>query len=220
MGEPARRLTGASGETWPPSVPGFSGSPTGVGALRERSAVGPSGLRESRMLCAPMCPLLALLGPLALAFGQGGRAAPAPRPNVVLILADDLGYGDLGCYGQKKIQTPNLDRLASEGLRFTSFYAGGAVCVPSRAVLLTGKHTGHAALRVNVTQPLPDEELTLAEHLHAAGYRTVAIGKWALGNSVRKGSPLEQGFDAYFGYIDQILAHRYYPSFLLRDDKR
>ena len=163
---------------------------------------------------------LALFAHAGDGAGPGAPPGPARRPNVVLILADDLGYGDLGCYGQTRIRTPNLDRLASEGLRFTSFCAGGAVCVPSRTVLLTGKHTGHAALRVNVTQPLPAEELTLAEHLRAAGYRTAVIGKWALGNSVKQGSPLVQGFDSYFGFIDQIQAHRHYPPFLLRDDQR
>jgi arylsulfatase A-like enzyme len=156
---------------------------------------------------------------LARAPSVQGSPEAAPRPNVILILADDLGYGDLGCYGQAHIRTPNLDRLAAEGLRFTSFYAGGAVCVPSRAVLLTGKHTGHAALRENVTQPLPSEELTLAEHLGAAGYHTAVVGKWALGNSARRGSPRAQGFDTYFGFIDQIQAHRHYPPLLLRDDQ-
>ncbi|HEX6881765.1 MAG TPA: arylsulfatase [Planctomycetota bacterium] len=161
-----------------------------------------------------------LLALLALAPRAGAQVAPERRPNVVLILADDLGYGDLGAYGQARIRTPNLDRMAREGLRFTQFYAGGAVCVPSRAVLMTGKHTGHAALRINVTQPLPPEETTLAEHLRAAGYRTACSGKWALGNSVASGSPRAQGFDTYFGFIDQIQAHRHYPEFLLRDDER
>jgi arylsulfatase A-like enzyme len=147
------------------------------------------------------------------------RPAP-PRPNLVLILADDAGIGDFGCYGQQRIRTPNIDRLAAEGLRFTQFYAGAPVCVPSRCVLLTGKHLGHAALRENVTHPLPAEESTLAEVLRSAGYRTGFIGKWALGNSVRQGSPLEQGFDTYFGFVDQVHAHRYFPSFLLRDDQR
>lgn len=151
---------------------------------------------------------------------QAGTAERPRRPNLVLVLADDAGIGDFGCYGQQKIRTPNLDRLAAEGLRFTQFHAGGTVCVPSRCVLMTGKHSGHAALRENVTQPLPAEESTLAELLRSAGYRTACIGKWALGISARKGSPLEQGFDTYFGFIDQTLAHRYFPDVLLRDDKR
>jgi arylsulfatase A-like enzyme len=151
---------------------------------------------------------------------RAGTRAARPRPNVVLILADDAGIGDFGCYGQQRIRTPNIDRLAAEGLRFTQFYAGGPVCVPSRCVLMTGKHLGHAALRENVMQPLPAEEATLAELLRSAGYRTACIGKWALGNSVRQGSPLAQGFDTYFGFIDQVQAHRYFPAFLLEDDRR
>jgi arylsulfatase A-like enzyme len=161
-----------------------------------------------------------LAAPLLYAAQEASAAARPPRPNLVLILADDAGIGDFGCYGQRKIRTPNIDRLAGEGLRFTQFYAGGAVCVPSRCVLLTGRHTGHAALRENVTQPLPAGETTLAELLRSAGYRTACIGKWALGSSPRRGSPLEQGFDAYFGFIDQVLAHRYFPDHLLRDDQR
>jgi len=170
-----------------------------------------------------------LLATLLMASRVSGAAPQAgitdegpapPRPNLVLILADDAGIGDFGCYGQQKIRTPNIDRLAAEGLRFTQFYAGGAVCVPSRCALMTGKHLGHAALRENVTQPLPPEESTLAELLRSAGRRTACIGKWALGNSVRQGSPLEQGFDTYFGFIDQVQAHRYFPGFLLRDDQR
>jgi arylsulfatase A len=164
--------------------------------------------------------LLMASGVSAAQAGSTGERPAPPRPNVVLILADDAGIGDFGCYGQQRIRTPNIDRLAAEGLRFTQFYAGGAVCVPSRCALLTGKHLGHAALRENVTQPLPAEESTLAELLRPAGYRTACIGKWALGNSVRQGSPLEQGFDTYFGFIDQVLAHRYFPSFLLKDDQR
>jgi len=146
------------------------------------------------------------------------RQAPPP-PNVVLILADDAGWGDFGCYGQRRIRTPNIDRLAAEGLRFTDFYAGGTVCVPSRCALFTGKHPGHMSLRINVTQPLPAEDVTLAELLQGAGMRTACVGKWALGNSVQAGSPRAQGFDSYFGFIDQNLAHRYYPPSLLRDDE-
>jgi arylsulfatase A-like enzyme len=166
-----------------------------------------------------MCYLLLLCCPWAATLRTQEAEAPR-RPDVLLILADDAGLGDLGCYGQRRIRTPSLDRMAAEGLRFAQFYAGGSVCVPSRCALLTGKHMGHAALRENVTQPLPASEHTLAELLKAAGYRTACIGKWALGNSVRQGSPLEQGFDTYFGFIDQVQAHRYYPAFLLRDDQR
>src|SRR5262245_23073588 len=152
---------------------------------------------------------LGLFLPLAFASlqaDQPGGARPT-RPNVVLILADDAGIGDFGCYGQQKIRTPNIDRLAAEGLRFENFYAGGTVCVPSRCVLLTGKHTGHSSVRENAAQPLPAEDVTLAELLRTAGYGTSCIGKWALGSSPRRGgSPLEQGFDSYFGLIDQTQA--------------
>src|SRR5437868_9672004 len=103
------------------------------------------------------------------------------RPNIVFILADDLGYGDLGCYGQKEIQTPNLDRLAAEGVRFTQCYAGSTVCAPSRCCLMTGRHTGHAHVRGNALVPLRPEDVTVAEVLKAAGYRTGLVGKWGLG---------------------------------------
>ena len=154
---------------------------------------------------------------LALYLTSAAQAQDAPPrpPSIVLIVADDLGYGDLGCYGQEKVATPNLDRLAQEGLRFTDFYAGGSVCIPSRCTLMTGKHSGHAWLRTNTMQPLPEAETTLAELLRARGLATASIGKWALGNSVKAGSPLVQGFDTYYGFIDQVQAHRQFPSFLL-----
>jgi len=147
------------------------------------------------------------------------ETAPQP-PSVLLIVTDDLGWGDLGCYGQARVATPNLDRLAAEGLRFTDYYAGGAVCIPSRGVLMTGKHSGHAWLRTNTMQPLPESETTLAELLQTRGLDTAVIGKWALGNSPRAGSPLVQGFDTYYGFIDQVQAHRAFPPFLLEDDRR
>lgn len=156
-------------------------------------------------------------------LSSGSRSAQEPverPPSIVLIVADDLGYGDLGSYGQERVRTPNLDRLAAEGLRFTQFYAGGSVCIPSRCTLMTGKHTGHAWLRTNTMQPLPAEETTLAELLRARGLATAVIGKWALGNSVKAGSPLVQGFDTYYGFIDQVQAHRAFPPFLLADDER
>src|SRR6266567_5422864 len=110
---------------------------------------------------------------------QTNQPPPAPRkPSIILIVADDLGYGDLGCYGQTKIKTPNLDKLAAEGLRFTQFYAGSGVCAPSRATLLTGRHTGHTRIRRNADLPLRPEDLTVAEALKGGGYRTCAVGKW------------------------------------------
>jgi arylsulfatase A-like enzyme len=147
-------------------------------------------------------------------------ADPSQRPNVILILADDLGYGDVGCFGQTQIQTPNLDRLAREGLRFTDFYAGSTVCAPSRCVLMTGYHTGHCSIRGNSKQNLRPEEITVAEVLKNAGYRTALFGKWGLGHEGTSGVPTRQGFDAFFGYLDQHHAHNYYPAFLMFNEFR
>jgi len=141
------------------------------------------------------------------------------RPNILLILADDLGYGDLGCYGQKRIQTPNLDRLAAEGIRFTQAYAGSTVCAPSRCSLETGLHTGHARVRGNryPAVPLRPEDTGVAEVLKSAGYRTGLIGKWALGELGSTGYPLRKGYDYFYGYFSQTHAHNYYPEHLLEN---
>ncbi|GIW80525.1 MAG: N-acetylgalactosamine-6-sulfatase [Gemmatales bacterium] len=144
----------------------------------------------------------------------------ADKPNIVFIMADDLGYGDLGCYGQKRIQTPNLDRLAREGMRFTDFYAGSTVCAPSRCVLMTGYHTGHCFIRGNGKDNLRPEDVTIAEVLKTAGYRTALVGKWGLGHENSTGLPTRQGFDFFYGYLDQHHAHNYYPHFLIRGEKR
>jgi len=147
-------------------------------------------------------------------------AAPVRPPNIIYILADDLGYGDLGCYGQRKFATPNIDRLAREGARFTSFYAGNTVCAPSRSSLLTGQHTGHTAVRGNAEvfpegqEPLPAATVTIPKVLHPAGYVSGAFGKWGLGFVGSEGDPLAQGFDRFFGYNCQRFAHRYYPPYL------
>ena len=154
------------------------------------------------------------------------------KPNVVYIFADDLGYGELGCYGQKKIQTPNLDRLASEGIRFTQHYTGTPVCAPSRCNLLTGKHSGHAYIRGNYglpgyeenkkepgNFPIPENTPTIANLFKQAGYATAAIGKWGLGNYDNEGDPLKHGFDFYYGYYDQRHAHNYYTTHLWKDGK-
>ena len=146
--------------------------------------------------------------------------ARADGPNVILVMADDLGYGDLGCYGQSVIQTPHIDRLAAGGVRLTRGYAGSTVCAPSRAVLMTGKHTGHVAIRGNRRIPLPAEEITIAEVLRDGGYRTALIGKWGLGEPGTEGEPNAQGFDHFFGYTDQRHAHNYYPAFLWRNRQR
>lgn len=145
-------------------------------------------------------------------------AADMRRPSIIFILADDLGYGDLGCYGQGKIQTPNLDRLAAEGMRFTQFYAGSTVCAPSRCALMTGRHTGHALIRGNAKVALRPQDLTVAEVLRKAGYRTGLIGKWGLGNEQTTGVPQKKGFDEFLGYLDQTHAHNYYTDHLWRYD--
>lgn len=140
------------------------------------------------------------------------------KPNIIFILADDLGYGDLGCYGQKKIKTPNIDRLAAEGMRFTQCYAGSTVCAPSRSALMTGQHTGHTRIRGNAAYPLRAEDVTVAEVLQKAGYKTGAVGKWGLGLANTPGVPTKQGFEEWVGYLSQTHAHDYYPTQLYRND--
>ncbi len=142
------------------------------------------------------------------------------QPNIIFILADDLGYGDLGCYGQKKIHTPCLDRMAAEGMRFTQFYAGSTVCAPSRCVLMTGQNTGHCLIRGNARVPLRPQDMTVAKLLKRAGYATGLIGKWGLGEAGSSGVPTKQGFDSFFGYLNQHHAHNYYPAFLWRNEER
>ena len=148
------------------------------------------------------------------------------RPSIIFILADDLGYGDLGCYGQKQIQTPNFDRMAAEGMRFTDHYAGSTVCAPSRCSLMTGLHTGHTYIRGNREiqpmgqLPLPADTATPSRMLQQVGYRTALIGKWGLGGPGSTGAPNRQGFDYFFGYLCQRHAHNYYPEFLFRNDER
>ncbi len=146
---------------------------------------------------------------------------PAPRrPNIIFILADDLGYGDLGCYGQTRIKTPNIDRLAAEGMRFTDFYAGSTVCAPSRCALMTGLHTGHCLIRGNAKVALREQDLTVASILKDSGYYTGLIGKWGLGNEGSTGVPQKQGFAEFAGYLDQTHAHDYYTDHLWRYDPR
>ncbi|MCB0639505.1 MAG: sulfatase-like hydrolase/transferase, partial [Lewinella sp.] len=158
---------------------------------------------------------------------------PAPKPNIVFIMADDLGYGDLGCYGQTMIQTPHIDELAGEGTRFTQCYAGSTVCAPSRSVLMTGQHTGHTTVRGNNgiggvvglggapgRIPLQNRDTTVAEMLRTAGYTTAMIGKWGLGEPETPGMPDAQGFDYFFGFLNQRLAHTYFPDFVWRNTER
>lgn len=181
----------------------------------------------TRILLALLVCLVAL--PLA--------AADRP-PNVIYLLADDLGYNELGCYGQKIIKTPNIDRIAKEGIRFTNHYSGNAVCAPSRCCLMTGKHPGHAYIRNNGDpkhlqhlapkfgwefpgqNPIPDSEVTIAEVLKQKGYSTGAAGKWGLGHVGTSGDPNKQGFDLFYGFNCQRHAHNHYPKFLWRNDKK
>jgi len=162
----------------------------------------------------------------------------AKQPNIILIMADDLGYGELGCYGQELIRTPRIDELARQGMRFTQFYAGSPVCASSRCTLMTGKHTGHAAIRNNMhpkgleklrekhewetpgQQPLPDSEVTIAELLRANRFETAAIGKWGLGMPGTSGDPNRQGFDLFYGFVCQTHAHNHYPKFLWRNGEK
>jgi arylsulfatase A-like enzyme len=165
--------------------------------------------------------MLRLVALLILCIPAMARAADAPsKPNIVLVVADDLGYGDLGCYGQKKIPTPNIDRLAAEGMKFTNMYAGATVCAPSRCVLMTGFHGGRGYIRGNSKLSLRAGDVTIAELLGKAGYITGMFGKWGLGQESSSGEPLRQGFDKFYGYLDQHHAHNYYPSFLIEDRRR
>jgi arylsulfatase A-like enzyme len=155
----------------------------------------------------------------AIAFAQ-------KKPNIVFILADDLGYGDLSCYGQEKFETPNIDRLAQEGLRFTQCYSGTTVSAPSRACLLTGLHSGHAAVRGNAGTepegqfPLPADAHSIFQVMKDNGYLTSAFGKWGLGYITSTGAPDKQGCETFFGYNCQSLAHNYYPDHLWDNDKK
>src|SRR5210317_1104263 len=146
------------------------------------------------------------------------------KPKPIFFFSGDLGYGDLGCFGQSVIKTPRLDRMATEGMRMTHFYAGNTVCAPSRSVLMTGQHMGHTHVRGNaggsdmMIQSLRDEDVTVAEVLKSAGYTNALIGKWGLGEADQPGAPLRQGFDRFFGYLNQVHAHNYYPEFLWNND--
>jgi arylsulfatase A len=175
-------------------------------------------------------PVLAAFCLLAVFSGFRASAAAAQadatRPNIVFIIADDLGYGDLGCFGQKKFRTPNIDRMAAEGMRLTQHYAGNAVCAPSRCVLMTGKHPGHAFVRNNRSTPpegqwpIPLDTVTVAKLLKKQGYATGGFGKWGLGGPESTGEPLKQGFDRFYGYNCQAVAHNFYPTYLWDNDRK
>ena len=171
------------------------------------------------------------IGSVLLPTGDLFAASPLKKgeshhPNVIFILADDLGYGDLSCYGQTKFKTPNIDKLAASGIRFTNHYAGCTVCAPSRSALMTGLNTGHTYIRGNKEmqpegqEPLPAEVYTVAELFKEAGYATGAFGKWGLGGPGTEGVPEKQGFDEFFGFNCQALAHNYYPEYLWHNDQK
>jgi arylsulfatase A-like enzyme len=156
-----------------------------------------------------------------------------PKPNIIFIMADDMGYADAGCYGQEVIRTPNIDMLSEEGIQFTQCYAGSAVCAPSRSVLLTGKHAGHTRVRGNFglggviglagksgRVPLKEEDVTIAEMLQEAGYATAMVGKWGLGEPYTSGTPGKKGFDEFYGFLNQRRAHTYYPEYIWKDTNR
>ena len=169
------------------------------------------------MIRFALCLILSTVATVAMA---------AEKPNIIFIMADDLGYGDLGSYGQTKIKTPELDKLAQQGMRFTDFYAGTAVCAPTRCSLMTGKHTGHTYIRANSPgypggqTPIPADTETVATMLKRQGYQTACIGKWGLGTQENSGDPLKQGFDLFYGYYDQYHAHEYYTDHLFRNGQR
>jgi len=172
-----------------------------------------------------MLKLISIISCLLLSFALCAQQKSS-RPNIIYIYADDLGFGELGAYGQKKIRTPNLNKLAQEGMRFTNHYTGAPVCAPARAILLTGMHSGHAYIRGNYElgefddaheggqMPLPKGSFTIGHLLQKAGYSTAAIGKWGLGMNKTTGDPALQGFDYFYGYLDQKQAHNHYPTHL------
>lgn len=168
-----------------------------------------------RLALAVMCAAASLATVLPSA-----QAPTATKPNIVIIQADDLGYGDLSAYGQAQFQTPGIDRLAREGIRFTQYYAGSTVCAPSRTALMTGLHTGHAWIRGNGEIPLRDGDVTVAMALHDAGYRTAVIGKWGLGRPGTAGQPDKKGFEYAFGFLDHRHAHRQFTDHLYRNAQR
>src|SRR5262245_31374764 len=199
-----------------------------------RTPPGPLGTTRSAPLrvCACIALILALSG---LNWNAHAAPTPAPRPNILFIMADDLGYGDLGCYGQTKIRTPNIDRLATQSTKFTDVYAGGPVCAPSRCVLMTGLHTGHCRIRANAPRvggqiesfgeggrrlSLTNDDRTVAEALRELGYVTGAMGKWGLGEPDTAGTPNRRGFDEWFGYLNQNHAPYYYTDHLWRNEKK
>jgi len=183
-------------------------------------------LKAAAVLSVSTWPGVAKAGTSPFFSGPRDSSAPPGKPNIILILGDDLGHSELGCYGQSKIRTPHIDGLAKEGVRFTQSYSGSPVCAPSRCVLMTGKHAGHAFIRDNREiqpegqLPIPGDTVTLPKLLKKAGYATGCVGKWGLGPPVSEGDPNKQGFDLFFGYNCQRHAHNHYPTYLWRNDKK
>lgn len=182
-------------------------------------------MRTSHNFLIPLLLLLAI-GCSSTADQSSEADTSLQQPNIIFILADDLGYGDLSCFGQTLFETPNIDRLAAEGMRFTQHYSGSTVCAPSRSALMTGLHTGHTFIRGNQEvkpegqYPLPDSIYTLAEMMQEQGYTTGAYGKWGLGFPGSEGDPNQQGFDEFYGYNCQRLAHHYYPRYLWHNQEK
>jgi arylsulfatase A-like enzyme len=165
-------------------------------------------------------PLPALVFALAAMLPLLARAAPTAKPNIVYIMADELGYFELSCLGNPHIRTPNIDRMAAEGIRFTQGMAGSAVCAPTRCCFLTGKHSGHTSVRLNGGgTPLRAGEPTIASILKPLGYATGGFGKWGNGGRGSTGVPEQHGFDVFVGYYDQVHAHSYYPPYLIRNSE-
>ena len=163
-----------------------------------------------------------LITSLLVSCTDGSRKKQvSDKPNIIFVLVDDMGYGDLSCYGQKVFSTPALDKMAEEGIRFNNFYCGSTVCAPSRASLLSGKHTGHASVRGNApAQLMGDNELTIAKVMKQAGYKTACIGKWGIGHPPPEDDPFRKGFDYFYGYINMMHAHNLYPEFLYRNGEK
>jgi len=189
---------------------------------KQETKSSPAPVPTNRL--TPRVPILSLMHRREFLAGLATAALSAQnaptKPNIIFILADDLGYGDLGCYGQKRIQTPNIDRIAAGGVRFTQVYAGDTVCAPSRCALMTGKHVGHCRIRGNKQDAyLESSEVTVATVLKRAGYRTGIFGKWGLGGAGTPGVPNLQGFDEWFGYLDQGHAHTFYPDHLWENQR-
>jgi len=166
--------------------------------------------------------LIGLVPFVAVSCNSGSKNSITPeKPNVIFVLVDDMGFGDLSCYGQKAFSTPSIDRMASEGIRFDNFYTGSTVSAPSRACLITGKHTGHTSVRGNApAQLMGDDELTIAKVMKAAGYKTGCIGKWGIGHPPPVDDPQRKGFDYFYGYINMWHAHNLYPEFLYRNGEK